>query len=216
MSELVYRERLAAGDPLGLLLLHHGRGADELDLLGLADALDPDRRLHVITPRAPLSLTGWRGWHWYVVARVGHPEPETFHEGFRKLAELHDELWQRTGIEPSKTVLGGFSMGTVMSYALGLSGERPAVAGLLAFSGFLPSVSGWAPHFESRAATRTFIAHGRRDPVIEMSFARRARELVQASGLEVAWHESGVGHEIDPVHLPLARSWLEETLSIRT
>jgi hypothetical protein len=46
-----YRERPPGGDPAGLLVLHHGRGADEADLLSLADQLDPDRRLHVVAPR---------------------------------------------------------------------------------------------------------------------------------------------------------------------
>ena len=70
---LVYRERPAARAPAGLLILHHGRGADEQDLLGLADALDPDGRLHVVTPRAPLRLPGGPGYHWYTVPRVGYP-----------------------------------------------------------------------------------------------------------------------------------------------
>ena len=55
MSPLAHRERPAAGEPAGLLVLHHGRGADEHDLLGLADVLDPEQRLHVVTPRAPLT-----------------------------------------------------------------------------------------------------------------------------------------------------------------
>ena len=80
-------------------MLHHGRGADEHDLLGLADVLDPERRLHVVTPRAPLQLPGWPGNHWYVVPRVGYPDPDTFHAAYRELAELHDELWERTGID---------------------------------------------------------------------------------------------------------------------
>ena len=76
MTDLVFRERPAAGDPAGLLVLHHGRGADEHDLLSLADVLDPQRRLHVATPRAPLQLPGWPGNHWYVVPRVGYPDPD--------------------------------------------------------------------------------------------------------------------------------------------
>ena len=88
MSALVHRERPAAGEPLGLLVLHHGRGADEQDLLGLADVLDPERRLHVVTPRAPLVIPGWPGYHWYVVPRVGFPDPDTFHAAFTALAEL--------------------------------------------------------------------------------------------------------------------------------
>ena len=82
----------------------------------LGDVLDPERRLHVVTPRAPLQLPGWPGYHWYVVPRVGYPDPETFHAAYGALAAFHDELWERTGVTPERTVLGGFSMGSVMSY----------------------------------------------------------------------------------------------------
>ena len=145
MSDLTFRERPAAGDPAGLLVLHHGRGADEHDLLGLADVLDPQQRLHVATPRAPLTLPGWPGHHWYIVPRVGYPDPDTFRAAYAKLAGFHDELWERTGLTPEQTVFGGFSMGSVMSYALGLGPDRPAPAGILAFSGFVPIVDGWEP-----------------------------------------------------------------------
>ena len=213
MSPLVYRERPAAGEAAGLVVLHHGRGADENDLLGLADTLDPQRRLHVATPRAPLTLPGWPGHHWYVVPRVGYPDYDTFHSAYRKLAAFHDELWQRTGIGPDRTVLGGFSMGSVMSYALGLAGDRPAPAGILAFSGFVPTVDGWRPDLATRADTRAFIAHGRRDPIMDVAFARRARELLEAGGLPVEYHESDAGHHIDPAHLEAAVAWVGRTLS---
>src|SRR4051794_41655202 len=124
--ELVFRERPAEGDPAGLLVLHHGRGADEHDLLSLADALDPERRLHVAARRAPLQLPEWPGIHWYVVPRVGYPDPESFWAAYRALSQFHDSLWERLGIPPARTVLGGFSMGSVMSYALGLGADRPA------------------------------------------------------------------------------------------
>ncbi len=214
MSELVYRERPAAGEAAGLLVLHHGRGADEHDLLGLADALDPQRRLHVVTPRAPLQMPGWPGYHWYRVPRVGYPEPETFHPSAGRLAAFHDELWRRTGLAPAQTVLGGFSMGTVMSYALGLTGGRPAPAGILAFSGFIPTVDGWEASLVDRPRLRAFIAHGRGDPVIDVEFARRAAGRLRAAGLEVEHHESGVGHHIDPAHLAAARDWTEATLGL--
>jgi phospholipase/carboxylesterase len=206
MSALTYRERPAAGDPAGLLVLHHGRGADEHDLLGLADTLDPQRRLHVVTPRAPLSIGG--GYHWYVVPRVGHPDPDTFHAAYRKLAAFHDELWERTGIAPADTVFGGFSMGSVMSYSLGLAGSRPAPAGILAFSGFIPTVEGWQPDLASRPDLPVFITHGRRDPVMDVQFARRAHALLEAGGLSVDYHESDAGHHIDPAHIPAAVGWL--------
>jgi phospholipase/carboxylesterase len=214
MSELIYAERPAAAEPAGLLVLHHGRGTDERDLLGLADVLDPERRLHVATPRGPLTLPGWPGHHWYVVPRVGYPDPETFRAAYDKLAGFHDELFERTGVGPERTVLGGFSMGSVMSYALGLGPDRPAPAGILAFSGFVPTVEGWQPDVAGRAEAglRAFIAHGRQDPVMDVAFARRARELLEAGGVPVDYHESDAAHHIDPAHVPAAVTWLGQTL----
>jgi len=195
-----------------LLVLHHGRGTDERDLLGLADALDPERRLLVVTPRAPLVLEGSPGFHWYLVPRVGYPDRDTFQAARAALAELHDGLWEKTGVEPSRTVFGGFSMGAVMSYAMGLSGDRPPVAGILAFSGFVPTVEDWQPRFDDRLGTRAFIAHGGRDPIIEIGFGQRARGLLEEGGIAVEYHESELGHQIDPAHLDAASSWLANVL----
>jgi phospholipase/carboxylesterase len=213
-SPLVYQERPAAADAAGLLVLHHGRGADEHDLLGLADVLDPERRLHVATPGGPLTIPGWPGKHWYMVPRVGFPDPETFFAAHAKLAAFHDDLWERTGLAPEQTVFGGFSMGSVMSYALGLDPSRPAPAGVLAFSGFVPTVEGWTPDVAGRAESglRAFIAHGRRDPVMDVAFARQARDLLEAGGVPVEYHESDAAHHIDPHHVPAAVSWLAETV----
>jgi phospholipase/carboxylesterase len=212
MSELIFRERQAAGEPEGLLVLHHGRGADEADLLSLGDALDPERRLHVAAPRAPLTLPGWPGYHWYLVPRVGYPDPDSFHSSYRLLGEFHDELWERTGVAPERTVLGGFSMGSVMSYSLGLGGERPAPAGILAFSGFVPVVDGWEPSLADRRGLRAFVAHGRRDPIMDVEFARGARKLLEEGGIDVDYHESDAAHHIDPSHVPAAADWLRATL----
>jgi phospholipase/carboxylesterase len=209
---LEHVERPASGDPEGLLVLHHGRGSDERDLIGLADVLDPEGRLHVVSPRAPLTLPGWPGYHWYVVPRVGYPDPDTFRASYAELAALHDELWQRTGVSPERTVLGGFSMGSVMSYALGLGPDRPAPAGILAFSGFVPTVEGWQPDLDGRKTTRAFIAHGRNDPVMNVEFARTARQLLEEAGLPVSYHESDAAHHIDPEHVEPARLWLRDTL----
>jgi len=216
VSELYTRQRPAEGQPAGLLVLHHGRGTDELDLLPLADALDPERRLEVVTPRGPLQLPGSPGYHWYLVPRVGYPDPRTFAASYRALGELHDELWRRTGLGPERTVLGGFSMGAVMSYALGLGADRPAPAGMLAFSGFMPEVEGWRADFAPRrGSTAAFIAHGTRDPVISIDFARDAERRLRAAGIEVSYHEFDGGHRIDPVHLTAAGEWLLARIDAR-
>jgi phospholipase/carboxylesterase len=211
MAALEYRERPAAGEPAGLLVLHHGRGADETDLLSLGDHLDPERRLHLVTPRAPLQFGG-PGYHWYVVPRVGYPDHDTFHAAHRQLAEFHDQTWERLGLTPEHTVLGGFSMGSVMSYALGLDPGRPAPAGLLAFSGFIPVVEEWQPDLPR--PTRVFIAHGRHDPIMEIGFARRAHDLLQHNGIDVDYHESDHGHSIEPAHATAAANWLTDTVTL--
>ena len=210
MNKLVYRERLAQGDAAGLLVLHHGRGSDEEDLLPLADALDPQQRLHAITPRAPLTLSGGPGYHWYLVPRVGYPDSDTFRAAYEALADFHDELWRRFGLDPERTVFGGFSMGSVMSYSLGLGPDRPPPAGILAFSGFIPTVEGWEPQIPRDTAA--FIAHGRNDPIMEVEFARAARRQLEDAGMSVEYRESDVGHTINPTSIPAAANWLEWTI----
>lgn len=212
MSSLLYQERPAVGDAQGLLILHHGRGSDEHDLLGLADVYDPERRLHVITPRGPLQLPGSPGAHWYVVPRVGHPDPQTFHAAYARLAAFHDELWERTGIGPERTVLGGFSMGAVMSYSLGLGSDRPVTAGILAHSGFIPTVEGWEPDLASRPALPVLVTHGRTDPIISVDFARRATALLEAAGLPVEYVETGGGHMIEAAPALAAKACLADRL----
>ncbi len=215
MSALLIAERPATGAPDGLLVLHHGRGADERDLLALGDALDPQRRLHLITPRAPLQPAGTAGYHWYLVPRVGYPDPPSFHAAFAALAALHDEISQRTGIGPERTILGGFSMGSVMSYALGLHATRPAPAGILAISGFVPSVEGWQPDLAGRAQLPVFIAHGDRDQVIDVRFARDAARTLTQGGLAVDYHESHAGHHVDPAQIPAAAAWVTAQIPSR-
>jgi phospholipase/carboxylesterase len=124
VSDLVYRLRPAATEPAGALLLLHGRGADEHDLFPLLDLLDRGRRLTGLTLRAPLSLPPG-GAHWYRVREIGYPDPETFHRTFAALASWLDRLPELTGVPLARTVLGGFSQGAVMSYALGLGAGRP-------------------------------------------------------------------------------------------
>src|SRR4029079_240795 len=91
--------RPAAGDPEGDLALLHGRGADERDLFPLLDMLDPERRLLGATVRGPLSLPPG-GAHWYVVRRVGYPDPETFNSTYPELASWLDGMLAEHGIPP--------------------------------------------------------------------------------------------------------------------
>ncbi len=204
---LEHRVRPADGDPEGALVLLHGRGADEHDLFPLLDALDPDRRLVGVCPRGPLSLPPG-GAHWYVVRRVGFPDRETFDPIYARAAAWLDALPEALGVPIERTVLGGFSQGAVMSHALALSPGRPAPAGVLALSGFVPTVDGWAPDLPARAGLPVTIAHGRRDPVIPVELGRAARDLLEAGGLDVTYRESDVGHQIEPHGVPDLVAWV--------
>ena len=147
-----------------------------------------------------------------MVPRVGHPDPETFAAAYAALAEFHDAVWARTGIGPRQTVVGGFSMGAAMSYALGLGPDRPVPAGILALSGFIPTLEEWEPDLAGRPGLRCFVAHGSRDPVIVVDFARRAVARLEAAGIDVVYHESPVAHQIAPEVVAAAAAWLAATL----
>ena len=212
MGELPYAERPARGEADGLLILHHGRGHDETGLLEMADALDRVHRLHVVLPRAPLALPRQEGYRWFEVREIGYPEPETFQAGYQALCRFHDQTWERTGIPPERTVLAGFAMGCVMTYATGLGADRPRPAGFLAFSGAIPTVDGWAPDLESRAGMPVVIGHGRTDQIVRIEFAHRARSLLSDGGLDVTYCESGGGHTIDQRAIGEAIQWLARVL----
>jgi phospholipase/carboxylesterase len=210
---LVHVVREAEGEPEGALILLHGRGADEHDLAPVLDMLDPDRRFVGLTPGAPLPGPGPAGGRWwYMVPRVGYPDPATFQETYGRLTGFLDAWLQERGIEWDRTVIGGFSMGCVMSYATGLGPRRPVPAGILAMSGFIPTVEGWEPELETRPDLPVFISHGARDPVIEVGFARAARERLEAGGLPLEYHEHQGGHHLDPSMLPLMADWVAQRL----
>jgi phospholipase/carboxylesterase len=205
--------RPAATDPEGALVLLHGRGADERDLFPLLDILDPDRRLLGATARGPLSLPPG-GAHWYVVRRVGYPDPETFNATYPELVSWLDDMLAEHGIPAARTVLGGFSQGSVMSYALGLGPGRPRPAGIMALSGFLPTVEGFELDLARAAGLPVAIGHGTQDPVISVEFGRDARDRLVEAGARVTYRESAMPHTIDPSFLrELQQTWLPETIA---
>jgi phospholipase/carboxylesterase len=205
--------RPAAAEPEGALVLLHGRGADERDLFPLLDMLDPERRLLGATARGPLSLPPG-GAHWYVVQRVGYPDPQTFHSTYPELAAWLDGMLAEHGIPPERTILGGFSQGSVMSYALGLGPDRPRPAGIMALSGFLPTVEGFELDLSRAKGLPVAIGHGTHDPVISVEFGRDARDRLTAAGADVTYRESPMPHTIDPQFLrELQETWLPETIS---
>ena len=102
---LVHLLRESAGEPAGALVLLHGRGADERDLVPVLDALDPERRVVGLTPGAPLPGPGGGRW-WYQVPRVGYPDPETFHASYARLTGFLDDWLAERGMGWERTIIG--------------------------------------------------------------------------------------------------------------
>jgi phospholipase/carboxylesterase len=208
---LAHLIREPAGEPEGALVLSHGRGTSERDLFPLIDELDPDRRLVGIAPGAPIEGIPPGGKHWYVVRRVGYPDEQTFAHSYGALSEFLDSKLAELEVPWERALLGGFSMGAVMSYAVGLGTGRPRPAGILALSGFVPAVEGWEPDVGERSGLPVLIHHGRADPVIEVGFGRTARDLLEPAGLDVTYLETDAGHWVPPDVIPVAREFVGST-----
>ena len=213
IGALRYRERPAAAEPEGLLLLFHGRGADENDLYPLFDILDPDGRLRGFAPRGPLSLPPG-GAHWYVVKRVGYPDPETYWPTLEAVRSWLEGVEEDTGFGMDRTIVGGFSQGAVMTYSIGLERGRPAPAGLIGLSGFLPTVEGLDLDLDERSGLQIAIGHGTYDPIIEVGWGRDAKTKLEAAGAAVGYRESPMPHSIDPEWVEELRGFVSSTLGL--
>jgi phospholipase/carboxylesterase len=203
---LRFLERPAEGAPQGSLVLLHGRGADEHDLHPLLGAFDPERRLNGFTPRGPLSLPPG-GAHWYRLAGIPTPDPDTFWPSFELLAAWLDGL-------AGPLVLGGFSQGAVMTWALGLgrgAAKRPAA--IVALSGFMPRVDGLELDLAGLEGYPVAIAHGSLDPVIPVDFSREARAALEGAGADVLYREAPLPHTIDPRIVPELRDVVARALA---
>ena len=164
-----------------------------------------------MTPRAPLSLPPG-GAHWYVVREVGSPDPETFFPALARAGSWLDALAAAAGVPAERVVIGGFSQGSVMSYALGLGRGRPRPAGIVALSGFIPAVEGFELDLDPPLPP-VAIGHGSYDPVISVDFGRRAQAVLESAGADVLYRESPIAHTIDPEFLVELRSWIAQRIA---
>lgn len=205
---LAARVREPAGEAEGALVLLHGRGADEHDLYPLLDLLDPDRRLLGVTPGGPLHLPPG-GRHWYALGGIPTPEPSTFLGTAPRLAAFLDAL----PVPIERVVLGGFSQGAVMSWAMSLGPGRPVPAAAIGMSGFLPRVDAWPLDPGRLAGVPVAVAHGLLDPVIDARFGREAADTLEAAGADVLRLETPVPHTVDSAWIEPLRALVERALT---
>ena len=99
-----------------------------------------------------------------------------------------------------------------MSWALGLGADRPRPAGIIAMSGFMPTVEGFELGFDGLEGFPVAISHGTLDSVIGVEWGRQARDRMITAGAEVTYYESPVPHTLDPAFIPQMERWLGEAI----
>jgi phospholipase/carboxylesterase len=214
-DSLTHVVRPADGDPAGALVLLHGRGTSEHDLAPLLDILDPQRRLVGVTPRAPLVLPPG-GAHWYVSVGIPRPDPASFDAAMDLVPAWLDALLAEYGLDHDRLVLGGFSQGTVMTYAIGLGAGRPRPRGLICLSGFMPEVPGFELDLGGLDGYPVAMGHGTYDPIIGVEWGHAARATLEEAGADVTWRESPMPHSVDPDFLGELAGWVERLLPARS
>lgn len=203
LYHVVQTPRVQGETPFPALLLLHGRGANELDLLPLADELDP--RLFVIGARAPLPFSD--GFAWYWIGDVGSPDPSSFSASLDALQQFVEQLPRAYPVDPSRIYTLGFSQGAVMAGSLLLT--RPdLVAGTIMLSGYLP-VDLNRPVDEAGLAHRpVFVGHGTADQLIPVAWGRQVRDFFSRVGADLTYREYPIPHAVGPQELRDVADWL--------
>lgn len=191
-------------EPDRLLLLIHGKGADEHDLESLVPYLDPEGRFLAVLPRAPFPFLS--GWQWYESVGIPKGGPE-FLSSVDALDDLLDSACAEHGFDRAQAIVAGFSQGCALTLALGLRrSARPRPAGLLAMSGFLPEPDGL--EYDFAGAPPVLVQHGTADPLITVDQGRRTVARLGAEGVPVVYREYPMGHELSLESLQDAVAWL--------
>lgn len=205
----VVREPRVSSERPPLLVLLHGIGADERDLLPVADALDP--RLRVVSLRAPYDVApmghGWYAVDWSRVPPV--PDLEQAERSLAELAAAVPELSRRAGAEPARTFLFGFSQGATMSLALALT--RPElVRGVILHSGrALQGIANRIAPAERLAHLEALVLHGVHDDVLPVERGREVRDLLAPLlGDRLQYREHVAGHFVTQESIADVAGWI--------
>jgi phospholipase/carboxylesterase len=195
--------------PDRLLLLIHGKGADEHDLESLVPFLDPEGRFLTVLPRAPIPFMG--GWQWYETDGIPRGGPELI-PSVGLLDDLLDSACAEHNFDRAQAIVAGFSQGCALTLALGLRrSDRPRPAGLLAMSGFLPERDGL--EYDFSGAPPVLVQHGVDDPLIGVEQGRRTAARLSAEGVPVVYREYQMAHQVAQESVQDAMAWLALVLA---
>jgi phospholipase/carboxylesterase len=194
-----------------LLLMLHGVGGNELNLLPVGEQL-ADAHTLVLSVRAPLVF-GPMGFGFYQVDfSSGKPVFNQAQQldGQRLLLDFIREASARFGIPAGQVYLLGFSQGAIMAYDVALT--HPAqVRGVLAFSGrmLIESRQHHAPAAEVKKV-HFFLSHGRHDDKLPAFYADEAVTFLKTLGIAPHYEAFEGGHEIAPSGVAAAHQWLAQ------
>lgn len=212
------RRGVEPGQAKHLVIFLHGYGADGADLLGLADPLAPhipDTAFYA--PDAPNKCSGNPfGYEWFPIPWLDGSSEEAASEAMAQsvddLNAFIDGAIKDEGVAADKTILIGFSQGTMMSLHIAPRRAEP-LGGLVGFSGRL-----LAPEtLEAETVSRlpVVLIHGDEDPMVPIASLPEAADALVKAGFEVYTHISeGTGHGIAPDGLGVAVQFMREKLGI--
>lgn len=164
-----------------------------------------DKRFLIISARAPYAFP-YGGYTWYDLEEVGSPHRGMFEESYQKLSTFLDDVSNGYPVRSDRVILFGFSMGTVMSYALALT--RPdKIRAVAANSGYLPEGTSLSYRWQDLAQMEFFITHGVSDPVIPVTLGRRARDIMTRSTAKVTYREYPMLHTLGEQALADVLDW---------
>lgn len=208
-----YREpQKTIGDheKLPLLLLLHGRGADENDLFGLAPYLD--KRFFIVSPRAPIVMP-FGGYEWFelIIGNDGDISVNIkhFHQSRELISEFISELIAEHDLDANRIYLCGFSQGAIMSLSAALS-EPEKFAGIVAMSGrAMPEMLPDAQDFDRLKDFPILVTHGIYDPVLPIENGRATKEILSRLPINLEYKEYAMAHEISQESLRDVNDWLQ-------
>ena len=203
----------AGGAPRQLVVFLHGYGADGNDLIGLGREWARELpHAAFVSPNAPEPCgMAPMGRQWFDLS-MG--DMTIIAEGVKRAAPaleafLDAEL-ARHNLPGSALGLVGFSQGTMMALAVGLS-RKPPPAAIVGYSGALTTVEALP---EPGTGPAILLVHGDMDEVIPVDAMHMAREALAQAGLPVEWHVAqGIGHGIDGEGLRLGGAFLKQAFA---
>jgi phospholipase/carboxylesterase len=174
-----------------------------MDLMGLADAIDP--RLTIVSARGPYRL-GF-GYTWYDMPRIGSPDPVTIRKSIDKLGKFIPEIIEAYDIDPQRLYLMGFSQGGILSSALALM-MPGCFCGVVMHSSYVPTTADLPIQLEAVRGLPFFVAHGKYDGIIPITLGRAGAEYLREAGADLTYTEYPIGHQISEESLYDLSEWL--------